>query len=102
MPKHKTFVDKTLETFESLVSLAPRFISLRHGSLITIELIHAIALYTNCDDLVLLSAQNTEYIPKNKEYDRTQLINHNTYDEIMSLFDKCAEEDNKKTNGMVH
>lgn len=94
-PSQKTIGEKTLEVFSNLMSLSQRFISLRHGKPVEQNLLTEIARYVNTDIIYLLS-DSAEYSPLNIEYDRSNLLNHRAYDEIMSLFDKCTDDDNKR------
>lgn len=94
-PSQKSIGGKTLDVFTNLMSLSQRFVSLRHGKPVNQQLLSDIAKYTNTDIIFLLS-DDTEYTPINKVYDRKNLVNHRVYDEIMSLFDKCTDDENKK------
>ena len=95
MPKNKTIMDKSLDVFNSLMSISQRFTSLRHGEPITQEDISDIAAYVHCKEMFLLLPNQNTVLFLEGDYDKDQLLKYGTIDKIMSLFDKCAEDESK-------
>lgn len=95
-PADKKDIHKSLDSFSSLTSLGQRFVSLRHGKVLDSSEIKQIAEYVNCEESFLQFPNENKYTQLNPNYNKKVLLNTKIYDEILSLFDRCANNERNR------